>query len=227
MRNWKRSSTLSFVLAALLLAVLFILPVQAQDNAVPPLQEASDAYVALVQADQARDRSDWKAAAQGYRDAIQRYTRLGKQYPTWEPDIVQYRVAYCMNQAEVISQKTGSSSGAPPAGAAAAPAAAAVAVPAAAATNEPAGDSYRERDLALLEENQYLRQRTAELQGAADEAAEQAAPAAAEEADGVAEVAVEKELAEVLMENAGLKARVRELEAQAGTREAACHAGPS
>ena len=216
MRNWKRPSTRSFVPAAVLLAVLSILPVQAQDNAVPPLQEASDAYVALVQADQARDRSDWKAAAQGYRDAIQRYTRLGKQYPTWEPDIVQYRVAYCMNQAEVINQKTGAASGAPPAGAAAAPAAAAV--PASSATKEAAGDSYRERYLALLEENQYLRQRTAELQGAADEAAEQAAaPAAAEEADGVAEVPVEKELAEVLKENADLKARVRELEAAAAS----------
>ncbi len=188
----------------------------AEEGAVPPLQEASDAYVALVQADQARDRSDWKAAAQGYREATQRYTKLNKQYPTWEPDIVQYRVAYCMNQIEVIGQKTGVSNPMP---ATTEVTAAPVAAAATAATKAPAGDSYRERYLAMLEENQYLRQRMAELQGAADEGggdAELPAQTNAEViADGVQDVPVEQELAEVLKENAGLKSRVRELEASA------------
>ena len=205
----------------MLIAVLWVSLVsgaRAQDVGVPPLQEASDAYVALVQADQARDRSDWKAAAQGYREAITRYTKLNKQYPAWEPDIVQYRVAYCMNQAEVVNQKTGSSNPAPASSTAApeeaAATTAAAAAPAAVA-EAASGDTYRERYLALLEENQYLRQRMAELQGAAAEAAEEKPAAAAGEAvaDGGQDVPMEQEFAEVLKENAGLKTRVRELEA--------------
>ena len=210
-------SCCSWLLAAVLW-VSWLSGAWAQDSGVPPLQEASDAYVALVQADQARDRSDWKVASQGYREAIQRYTKLNKQYPAWEPDIVQYRVAYCMNQAEVISQKLGSSNPAPAASAAAseaAPAApAAAAVPAAAVAAS--GDTYRERYLALLEENQYLRQRMAELQGAAEEAAEKPAAAEGEAVqDGGQDVPMEQEFAEVLKENAGLKTRVRDLEAGA------------
>lgn len=119
-------------------------------------QAASQAYVALVQADQARDREEWTPAVAGYRDALEQYQQLAKEHPDWEPDIVQYRITYCGNQIEALARKVDPSARKQLA-----------AAPAPSAPDRPSEDEvYRERYLALLQENQYLRQRLAGMQDA-------------------------------------------------------------
>jgi chromosome segregation ATPase len=69
--------------------------------------EQIDAYVALVQADQARNRGQWKTAIQQYREAMKQYGLLVEKHPNWNPEIVQYRLTYCGNEVQAILQKTG------------------------------------------------------------------------------------------------------------------------
>ena len=83
------------------LAFLFVLipPVRAQ-NDLP--KDQLDAYVAMIQADRARDKGDYKTAVQGYREALLRYRNLSQANPSWHPDIVEYRLTYCANEIEAI-----------------------------------------------------------------------------------------------------------------------------
>ncbi len=123
--------------------------------------ETTDAYIALVQADGARDRQDWKGAVSGYRDALSRYQRIAKSRPDWQPDVVQYRITYCENQIDSAIRAAGrledkwasaSNSAAP-------------AQDVVAETPEPEnGSAYRDRYFALVQENQYIRQRLAEME---------------------------------------------------------------
>lgn len=149
--------SLHWMAAALLIGTLGVsLSVRAEPEETPVMRESSDAYVTLVQADQARDQQDWRNALASYRDAMDRYRRVAETYPDYEPDIVQYRMTYCANQIEAITRKTGrseeewkSSSETEP------------------APKEGDPEGYRERYFALLRESQYLRQRLGELEAAA------------------------------------------------------------
>lgn len=80
-----------------------VAPAARQEN--PP--EQIDAYVALIQADQARDRGNWKTAIQHYREAMKQYAMLVEKFPTWNPEIVQFRLTYCANEVQSILQKSG------------------------------------------------------------------------------------------------------------------------
>ena len=109
--------------------------------------EAAEAYIALVQADLARDNQDWSKAMEAYRSAIDRYRQLAKKNPDWEPDIVKYRLAYCANQIEWAQRKKKA------------------AEEAAAGTNTLAGTEItRDKYSALLQENEYIHRCLRELQ---------------------------------------------------------------
>lgn len=71
----------------------------------PP--EQIDAYVALIQADQARDRGNWKTALQQYREAMKQYALLLERHPNWNPEIVSFRLSYCANEVAAILKKSG------------------------------------------------------------------------------------------------------------------------
>ena len=66
-----------------------------------------DGYVALVNADRARDRGQYKAALQAYREARLQYQRVGRENPAWHPEIVQYRLTYCSNQIDALLKQAG------------------------------------------------------------------------------------------------------------------------
>ena len=109
--------------------------------------EAAEAYIALVQADLARDNQDWPKAMEAYRSAIDRYRQLAKKNPDWEPDIVKYRLAYCANQIEWAQRKKKASEAA------------------AESTNTLAGTEItRDKYSALLQENEYIHRCLRELQ---------------------------------------------------------------
>jgi len=58
------------------------------------------AYVALTKADRARDRGETVAAQAAYEDALAKYTAIKERDPRWHPDVVHYRVSYCLQQLE-------------------------------------------------------------------------------------------------------------------------------
>jgi Flp pilus assembly protein TadD len=192
----KRARQFFPALAGIALTALlssFAPPARAAEATSESERALSDAYVALVQADQARDAQDWKKAVEGYREALDRYQRLSRKHPNWEPDIVQYRITYCGNQIEAISTRTGRSAQkwieqAEPA----------------------AGEgTYREKYTALLKENQYLHQRLSEIQ---DEAIE---PEAGTGAEGMTDT---NAIGRLRQENEQLRADLDAARAETGAR---------
>jgi len=144
-------------------------------------QDPAEAYIALVRGDSARAESRWADAQDAYKDALNRYKRIADLHPDWEADIVQYRIGYCENQIRVMNIKAVSTE---PVGADAA--SAVVTAPIAvdqeeeeiaevisdiepppeslsAKTDEQVNSVYKERYLASMNENQYLRQRIEEV----------------------------------------------------------------
>lgn len=87
----------------------------------PLTQDHVAAYVAVVKADQARDAGQKDAAIKLYRDAMQKYQSIARQYPDWHPDVVQYRLSYCENEVSAL-QRRGEGSPARPTPAGEAPA---------------------------------------------------------------------------------------------------------
>jgi chromosome segregation ATPase len=75
----------------------------------PMPREQLDAYVAMIQADRARDRGAFKEAVQGYREAQLAYERLAKTRPELDPRIVEFRRTYCANQIDALLKQAGKS----------------------------------------------------------------------------------------------------------------------
>ncbi len=111
--------------------------------------EQIDAYVALIQADQARDHGNWKTAIQQYREAMKQYAQLVEKNPNWNPEIVQFRLSYCQNEVQAILKKTGKNE------------AELLAGPAITAEDENA--SYKERFDALKRDYEKSREESAQL----------------------------------------------------------------
>ena len=63
-----------------------------------PAQIQTEAYVNLVQADQSLDAGRLDEALAQYKAARDYYLQLAKDFPGWEPKIIQYRKTYCDNQ---------------------------------------------------------------------------------------------------------------------------------
>jgi tetratricopeptide (TPR) repeat protein len=137
-----------------------------QPNRTDSALGATDAYAAMLQADQAREIQDWAGAIAGYRDALRRYRLLVSSHPDWEPETVRYRIAYCAGQIEAIGRTMGKS--------------ASELVTKSMPVSQSDGEAYREQYLALRHENQYLRQRLVEIES------DQTGPRAA--TNGVGEV---------------------------------------
>ncbi|HEY8240152.1 MAG TPA: hypothetical protein VIH35_01835 [Kiritimatiellia bacterium] len=75
----------------------------------PAAKVQTDAYLAVIQADDARDGAAWPDAVRWYRNAIGLYEDLARSRPGWHPQIVQYRLTYCANEIAQILQRTGKS----------------------------------------------------------------------------------------------------------------------
>lgn len=116
----------------------------------PP--SATAAYAAMAQADESRDNEDWVGAISAYRDALGLYRRLAASRPDWESETVRYRINYCANQIEKIGRTTGQS----------ATELVTNSTPTPASASD--GDGFLERYSALVQENQYLRQRQIEME---------------------------------------------------------------
>jgi len=73
-----------------------------------PAQIQTEAYVNLVQADQSLDADRLDEALSQYKVAREFYLQLAKDFPGWEPRVIQYRKTYCDNQiADVERRKSG------------------------------------------------------------------------------------------------------------------------
>ena len=73
-----------------------------------PAQIQTEAYVNLVQADQSLDAGRLDEALSQYKAARDYYLQLAKDFPGWEPRVIQYRKTYCDNQiADVERRKSG------------------------------------------------------------------------------------------------------------------------
>ena len=150
----KRSKVVQRIGLGLMLAVaLFAAPAgfAQQTNQTDSPPAAADAYAAMTQADESRDNENWAGAISGYRDALGLYRRLAASRPDWEVEAVRYRINYCANEIEKIGRMTGQS----------ASELVTNSTPATPADSE----GFRERYFALVQENQYLRQRQIEMEG--------------------------------------------------------------
>ena len=73
-----------------------------------PAQIQTEAYINLVQADQSLDAGRLDEALTQYQAARDYYLRLAKDFPGWEPRVIQYRKTYCDNQiADVERRRSG------------------------------------------------------------------------------------------------------------------------
>ena len=100
----KISSRLFVLLAALAGGFAAPAPAALTD----PAQIQTEAYVNLVQADQSLDAGRLDEALTQYQAARDYYLQLAKDFPGWEPRVIQYRKTYCDNQiADVERRKSG------------------------------------------------------------------------------------------------------------------------
>jgi len=60
----------------------------------------------LTMADEARGRDDYVDAIKFYRESLDTYTKLSKNYPDWQQEVTQFRIVYCNNQIETLLKKT-------------------------------------------------------------------------------------------------------------------------
>ncbi len=70
-----------------------------------PAQIMNEAYIHLVQGDQSMDAGRHEEALALYRQAREYYQRLSREFPGFEPRIIQYRMTYCDNQIAGIERR--------------------------------------------------------------------------------------------------------------------------
>ncbi len=70
-----------------------------------PAQIQTEAYINLVQADQSLDAGRLDEALTQYQAARDYYLRLAKDFPGWEPRVIQYRKTYCDNQIADVERR--------------------------------------------------------------------------------------------------------------------------
>ena len=95
------------MVGVVLCAVVVLGTVWSQAANVPAGRRFQQAYQLLANADDHRDRSEFARAAQLYGDALKAYGALASQYPSWEPGVVRFRIAYCDKQREAALKKAG------------------------------------------------------------------------------------------------------------------------
>ena len=96
------------ILAITLALACWLFASEAQAALTDPAQIQTEAYVNLVQADQSLDAGRLDEALSQYKVARDYYLQLAKDFPGWEPRVIQYRKTYCDNQiADVERRKSG------------------------------------------------------------------------------------------------------------------------
>ncbi len=99
----KKSSRLFVLLAGLAAAAAVSAPAALTD----PAQIQTEAYINLVQADQSLDAGRLDEALSQYQAARDYYLQLAKDFPGWEPRVIQYRKTYCDNQIADVERRKG------------------------------------------------------------------------------------------------------------------------
>jgi tetratricopeptide (TPR) repeat protein len=91
-----------------LAGLFFALSTMAQEF--PPSASADEQLAIINQwmiaGDEARDKGQTSAALEEYTRAIKGLTQLQSQQPTWQPGIIQFRLAYCQDQLPTLQQTT-------------------------------------------------------------------------------------------------------------------------
>lgn len=82
-----------------------LLPSAARAALTDPAQIMNEAYINLVQGDQSLDANRLDEALVLYTQAQEYYVRLAREFPGFEPRIIQYRKTYCDNQITDIQRK--------------------------------------------------------------------------------------------------------------------------
>lgn len=96
------------ILPLLLACACWLAAGRAQAELSDPAQIQTEAYINLVQADQSLDAGRLDEALSQYQAARDYYLRLAKDFPGWEPRVIQYRKTYCDNQiADVQRRQSG------------------------------------------------------------------------------------------------------------------------
>jgi tetratricopeptide (TPR) repeat protein len=70
-----------------------------------PAQIMNEAYISLVQGDQSLDAGRFDEAQGFYAQAKEHYDRLSREFPGFEPRIIQYRTTYCDNQLASVERR--------------------------------------------------------------------------------------------------------------------------
>lgn len=100
-------------IASLLVALACGLAVRTAGAALTdPAQIMNEAYIHLVQGDQGLDAGRLDEALSLYSQARDYYQRLSREFPGFEPRIIQYRKTYCDNQIADIERRQGMAPGA-------------------------------------------------------------------------------------------------------------------
>jgi hypothetical protein len=104
----KPVKTLNRCFVALLACACWFSAGTARAALTDPAQIQTEAYVNLVQADQSLDAGRLDEALAQYKVARDYYLQLAKDFPGWEPRVIQYRKTYCDNQiADVEHRQSG------------------------------------------------------------------------------------------------------------------------
>ncbi len=88
---------LRYSIAVAAVGLFTLLPAAAQTPS-----EQVDAYVAVVKAEQAARAGRGGEAVTLFQEALDLYREVARRYPAWNPEIVEYRISYCINQIESL-----------------------------------------------------------------------------------------------------------------------------
>lgn len=99
------STRIQLIAAVLLVFAGSLLPVGARTLLSDPAQIMNEAYIHLVQGDQSLDAGRLEEAKALYGQAREYYQRLSREFPGYEPRIIQYRKTYCDNQIADIDNR--------------------------------------------------------------------------------------------------------------------------
>lgn len=91
------------LLAAAVFALAAFCASAAPDFRSDPAAFQTEAYIRVMQADQALDEGDDATARAYYAEGLDLFRELAKSYPGWEPRIIAYRIAYCEDKLDALA----------------------------------------------------------------------------------------------------------------------------
>jgi len=96
------------VTTACLMNPVYTVPLLAESSPEPVTvsERFERANQSMQQADEAREREQWSAAAAGYHQALFYFEQLIHLNPDWQNTLVRFRYSYCNNQLQAMLQKS-------------------------------------------------------------------------------------------------------------------------